>query len=373
MSPFDHEWAEDERRLRENLQRLAQTWVPRNRDLWPAIQAQLPASASPSCSRSPLRLRWALLLIVLITFSFTGLIHALDLWSRLPLIRSFEESDQTQVLALRETQEGITAILEQIYADANVILIAYRFHTSLPARGEPYQIFLQDAEGRVLPYIGGEGIRGSSDILRLSLPPGEVAFVAAFDPWVLPGWPVTQPVTRTLRLTIHWLPDIPEQSIPGLPPEPDRSVPWRVSPPAESSILSFVFTFQARVLPGQLWERPQTVHAKGIPMTLMRWVRAPSGARARVCFPPQDLNREWSPTARWILRNDVISGEAIPIPGNDRARTCTDLLFLQQRRIGDVSDPGSLQVLELIGWDRRAPGAPPVRLPGPWIFSLTKP
>lgn len=373
MSPFDHKWTEDERRLRENLQRLAHIWVPQDRDLWPAIQARLPASAPPSHSRPPLRLRWALLLIVLIPFSFAGLIHALDLWSRLPLIRPFGGSDQTQVLALQETRGGITAILEQVYADANVVLIAYRFHTSSPARGEPYQILLQDAEGRTLPYIGGGGIRGSSDVLRLSLPPSETAFVAAFDPWVLPGWPVTRSVTLTLRLTIQWRPDIPKQNRTGLPPESDRSTPWRVSPPAESSILSFVFAFQARVLPGQLWERPQTVYEKGIPMTLMRWVRSPSGSRARICFPPQDPNHKWSPTAQWILRNDAVSGEVIPIPGDNGALTCTDLLFLQRRRADDASDPGSLHVLELIGWDRRAPGASPVRLPGPWVFSLPGP
>jgi len=286
--------------------------------------------------------------------------------------RSLYRDRQIQPLALQETHGPLTVRLEWGYADANIILIGYRIR-STPSAITPYRILLQDAGGRTLPYITSQGVAGASQIFGLSLPAGESVFIAASDPWALPGWPADYSDELSLRLIMELVPTAPQMpASPSLSnPAPGTQVPaTAIHTPADVSLSPFVFTFSLRVLPGEAWGSPQTTQAGGISLTLTRWVRSPSGARARLCFSPADPHRQWLPIAEWIIPGAVIPGEAVPVSWDPPTEICRDLFFPISHSHGAPSGPTSLRILELIGWDREDPQAPLLRHPGPWIFKV---
>ncbi len=360
---------EEERQLRAALDRLARMRIPEERDLWPALQARLSVPSRRGW-RGAIQGQWVWMAAgLLLALALIGMASISSLWEAFFLTRPLERNRRLQPLSLTQTQEGVTVTIERAYADANRILIGYRVRglpESADVRWLPI-LTLEDASGRPIPGLIGEGLAGASEILGLSLPPGELAGVVGFDPWALPDWPARRPASLSLRLHVALQADAALA-----PPAPTPMAGWR-----------FVFDLTVPVEPEAVLYGPHTEAAHGLALTLERWVWAPSGARARVCFVPPDPGWSWimraelavegkeeiSPTAP---SGEVGGGKALTLtapvllgpPLQQGERVCLDQLFAASA--GGRARPAELRILELL-----SPASEPVRRwPGPWVFRI---
>lgn len=391
---------EEERQLREALDRLARMRVPEERDLWPALQARL-FTPSRRGGRWMVLGKWAWGVAgLLLALAFIGMASLPNLWEAFFLTQPLERDRKLQALSLTQTQGGVTVTIERAYADANRILIGYRVR-GLPEAPVAHWIpvlTLEDASGRPIPSLIGEGLVGASEILGLSLPPGELAGVAGFDPWVLPDWPARRPEFLPLRLHvafqavpypaptpgIRWMQIHPESG-----PVREGSVPVTPHPaegPTPAAGWRFTFDLTVPVEPEGARYGPRTEVAHGLELTLEQWVWAPSGARARVCFIPPDPQLSWTMHAELMLEaqdevspsapsGEIAGGEALTItapilqspPRQQGERVCLDWFFAASQLAR--GRPAVFQVLELVGW---SPGAaqPARRWRGPWVFQI---
>ena len=173
--------------LRQILHQIAMQAVPSNRDVWPTLRERLITQPHPRQRVWLLpatRLGWlSFALAVLFVFSITA--YAARPW----LNRLFERDERlqhidlslSQPLNLSKTIENITIIVEWAYADTDLVLVGYTIRTSDGKRFDPYHETLTDKAGITLPWQGSYGVTGQSDILQVTLPAGEGAYVAIFD------------------------------------------------------------------------------------------------------------------------------------------------------------------------------------------------
>ncbi|HXF70431.1 MAG TPA: DUF4179 domain-containing protein [Thermoflexus sp.] len=391
---------EEERQLREALDRLARMRIPEERDLWPALQARL-FTPSPHGGRWVIGGKWAWMAAgLLLALVFLGMAFAPNLWEAFFLTQPLERDRKLQPLSLTQTREGVTVIVERAYADANRILIGYRVRGLPESPGAHWipVLTLEDASGRPIPSLIGEGLVGASEILGLSLPPGELAGVVGFDPWGLPDWPARRPEFLSLRLHvafqavpypaptpgIRWMQIHPESG-----PVREGSVPVTPHPvesPTPAAGWRFTFDFTVPVEPEAERYGPRSEVAHGLELTLEQWVWAPSGARARVCFIPPDPQLSWTMHAELMLEakdevsplapsGEITGEEALTItapilespPQQHGEQICLDRFFAASQLAR--GRPAVFQVLELVGW---SPGAaqPARRWRGPWVFRI---
>jgi len=88
---------------------------------------------------------------------------------------------QGQALGLSRTIDGVTLALDWAYADPERVLVAYSVRSADGRRYDGRFASLADSAGTSLPFIRGYGVTGSSDLLDVSLPAGEGAYVLECD------------------------------------------------------------------------------------------------------------------------------------------------------------------------------------------------
>ncbi|MCS7351861.1 MAG: DUF4179 domain-containing protein [Anaerolineae bacterium] len=395
---FPHN-AEEEAWLREGLDQIARSRVPPDRDLWPALHARLFAPASRPAWRWRRPPGWGWLAAGLaLVMALVGMAYARPLWEAFLSTHLLEQGGRMHTLSLSQTRDGITVTIERLYADANRIVIGYRIR-GLPTASEVAWLpllTLEDREGRQIPKLMGEGVAGASEILGLALPAGEIGGADSFDPWGLPGWPTHRPAALDLRLRVilHSMPQQPHppQALHIISSPDATSMEKSPSPataPASLSGPSFVFDLRIPVESEAEIYGPHTVRAHGLDLMLERWVRAPSGIRARVCFIPPDPSLSWTAMVEqaFAIGPEVVPNAHVEGPASKRTLTvtipiltvpltrgggwmCQDALFaVPEETERDREGPIAFRVVELIGWGQGSP-EPAVRRPGPWEFLI---
>jgi len=390
---------EKEQQITDALRQIARQEVPDSVDLWPAIKAQRQAEKRRTPGRlvPVTRLGWVSLTLALI-LAFGAGAYALSpaigrLFQQEPGLKSVDEARLVQEFALSQTIDGVTVTLTRAYADANRIIIGFTIQDTEPSRRpsrryEAHPLVLTDATGAVFPQTFGLGVTGQSDLFDVSLPPGEGAYVLAFDAAAVTGTPeelhlqlvmgleelainpsaLNQPPASTEEalLSLNVAPEPPslEQPAPG---EPIVEV---LEPLPKGDILGpFTFEFSVPFLSGQTVEVQQTVEANGIAIRLERVVVTPSETRATLCFQPPEGKKAWL-----LLTED--GGQDILSPIADIAdqgtggEECHRLTYP-----GELASQGgmtTLSVTELMGYDG-SPADDQRRLAGPWEFRFQMP
>jgi len=195
--------------------------------------------------------------------------------------------------------DGVTVTLERAYADANRIVVGFTIKGLNGQRYDARHLTLTDAAGTVFSGMHGYGVTGQSHILKVSLPPGEGAYVLAFDAAPVEG----APAELDLRLVMEVVEALPPDAFklpptPDSPPaEPPDSMVMEALPAPEGAIVgTFAFDFSVPFIPGRVAEVNQTVEAAGVAVRLERVVVTPSETRAILCFErPTGEPREWMP------------------------------------------------------------------------------
>ncbi|MCS7251726.1 MAG: hypothetical protein NZ572_04730 [Thermoflexus sp.] len=340
----------DEQALRRALKELAEEGFPEPAGLWPRIRAQLEPRPRPS--RLPQRRRQPLawgLAALLMALAIGAGAYASGLWERFALSQRPFRTSLITPLGLRQERDGYAITLEWAYADWNSILIGYRIQSPPEIRSPLVlpEVRLQDEAGRVFPPEAQEGLVDASEALGLRLPPGERVFVVAFDAWEH----AQLPSALSLQLTL------PLETFDSQLEERSSGDPGKIEP--------FVFSFAVPVHPGYALRTPRVATANGISITLERLIAAPSGTKARLCMTPLDPQRSWSIVSMLALDLRAVFGGGITRDGAGCFRVFFPVGSTEPRLMD-----GSLQILELMGWDP-TDGKELLRLPGPWRFPLT--
>ncbi len=383
-----------EQQIKDALQQIARQEVPDSSvDLWPAIKAQMQPQRRRTIRRliPTTRLGQISLCLVLI-LAFGAGAYALSpaiggLFQQEAGLKSIDEAHLVQEIALSYTSDGVTVTLARAYADANRIIIGFSIQdTDGRRRYAARHLTLTDSTGTVFPQTFGLGVTGQSDLFDVSLPPGEGAYVLAFDAAALTGAPEElhlqwvmeleelaidlgaskQPSTPTEEelLSLNGAPEPPplEQPAPG---EPIVEV---LEPLPKGDILGpFTFEFSIPFVTGHTIQVQQTVEANGIAVRLEKVVVTPSEIQATLCFQPPDENREWL-----LLTEDggqdLLSPMAGQIAGG--GEECHRLIY--PGALPSRSGAATLTVTELMGYDG-SPGDDQQRIAGPWEFRFQMP
>ncbi|MBC7251670.1 MAG: DUF4179 domain-containing protein [Anaerolineae bacterium] len=362
------------------LQEIAEQGVPATVDLWPAIRTRLqPQRRIPRRARwmPATRLGWAgLILGALLLFGSVAyaLNPALSQVFRafFPGWQHIEESRLAQELNLSQTQDGVTVTLERAYADANEIIIGYTVKGLADQRMHVSQARLSDKQGTVFPELAGAGVIGDSDLLGVQLPPGEGAYVTAFDASAVKG----TPASLQLHLTMQLARLVPvDQALTHTPPVPQSSDSAAMVEPVmtmREEIVGgpFTFDFSVPFIPGQTVEVQQEVEAAGVIMKLERVVVTPSETRAILCFePPDDIE--------WTLLADLDTGAGQEVSTSFVSRLSGNggesCHRVSLESLTSQSGLWTLTVTELVGTDLSKQPSEDVRLAGPWVFRFRVP
>ncbi len=358
------------------LQEIAEQGVPANMDLWPAIRTRL-----QSQRRIPRRARWmpatrlgwaglilgTLLLLGSVAYALPPVIG--QVFRMLPGWQHVEERHLAQELNLSQTLDGVTVTLERVYADANEIIIGYTVKGLADQKIHLSQARLSDKQGTVFPELAGAGVTGASELLGLQLPPGEGAYVTAFDASAVKG----TPSSLHLQLTMHLAKLVPVDQASTPPSEPSASttVATVMTMREEKVGGPFIFDFSVPFIPGQTVEVQQEVETAGITMKLERVVITPSETRAILCFePPDDIE--------WTLLADLDAGDGQEVPTSFVSRLngsggedCHRISYLDS--LTGRAGLWTLTVTELVGTDLSKQPSEDVRLAGPWVFRFHVP
>lgn len=344
----------DERELSHMLKEMAERAFPREANLWPRLRARIEASSQPAGIRRWIRqpLAWGLVALLLALGVGVGA-WAGNLWEHFTLARGPASAQLLTPIGLQQERDGYRITLEWAYADWNTIFIGYRIQSPSQAneRLEITRIRLTDDAGRVFQPEAEEGLIGTSTLMGLTLPPGEQVSIVAFDAWE--GFPLPD----TLRLQASFQLNVIPISGSG------ESLQW-IAPNTGRTIGPFTFTFAVPVHHGNRLAIPQTAIANGVRVTMEQLIITSSSTKARLCIISPDPQRSWNPVPQLTLGPYTAYGGGIRPDGEG----CFRIFFL----IGSTDlgqQKGSLQILELIGWDSERP-AESVRLPGPWVFPI---
>ena len=109
-----------------------------------------------------------------------------------------------QILDLEQTINDITVTVHWVYADAEQVLIGYMVRSADGRQHEPRHVTLITSNGQSFPLEGGIGLVGHSDVLGLTLPPGQSANLPQFDMIQQIDTKTPTPVRFTLE-TEEWL------------------------------------------------------------------------------------------------------------------------------------------------------------------------
>lgn len=154
-----------EQQLYRILEEVASQEIPPDVDLWPAIRALLLDASGPQRSaRSIPRLRWVLLLSILVLVTGLTAYAISTLWGETPSWRPVEETGLDTVLYLSQTMNSYKATFERVYADVNRILIGF---TITGPENQPVMATgtLRSPDGNVLREAVGTSLSGQSELL----------------------------------------------------------------------------------------------------------------------------------------------------------------------------------------------------------------
>ena len=297
-----------EQQVVQILEGIAEDEVPATLDLWPAIRARVqPRRRSPRWAQlmPATRLGWAFMALVL-CLAFGAVAYAVApvvgrLFQQEAGLQHIEQADLVQELNLSQTVDGVTVTLERAYADANRIVVGYTIKGPNGQRYDARRLTLTDAAGTVFSGTIGYGVTGQSDMLQVSLPPGEGAYVVAFDAAPVQGTPEELDLRLEMEVVKFALPPAalePSPTPESPPAEPPMVVVLEPLPtPEEEAIVGpFTFDFSVPFIPGRVAEVNQTVEVAGVPVRLERVVVTPSETRAYLRFdPPGGPEMRWTP------------------------------------------------------------------------------
>lgn len=197
----------NKQQFQQTLHELAAQAVPSNLDLWPVIRARVAHKSHRTLWMRMLpatRLGWAsLALVASFVFGVTAYAAAPVISRLLQMDEQLKYADPAslgQPFDLSQTIDNVTVTMQWAYADADRVLIGCTIRSSDGRRFDPYVEMLTDATGAVFQWQGGYGVVGQSDILKVTLPPGEGSFIWVFDNTVKSS---TAPQTLNLRFTVH--------------------------------------------------------------------------------------------------------------------------------------------------------------------------
>ena len=368
-----------EQQIVEILEGIAEDAVPATLDLWPAIRTQVQPRQRPSRWARVVpatRLGWAFLALALF-LAFGAVAYAVppvvgQLFRQESGLRYIEQANLVQELNLSQTVDGVTVTLERGYADANRVVIGFTIKGPNGQRYEARHLTLTAAAGTVFPGTSHYGVTGRSDILKVSLPPGEGAYALAFDAAAVTGAPKELELRLVMELEEFVLPpDAPSLS-PTLavsPAEPPEPMVVELLPMPEGAIVGpFTFDFSVPFIPGRTVEVQQTAEAAGVAVTLQRVVVTPSQTRATLCFDPPDGGSK-----EWLLitaggGQDLSGGAVSQLSGT--GEECHRVIYLCA--LAGRSGMWTLTVTELVGFDLAQPYEQ-TRLAGPWVFRFRVP
>ncbi len=359
-----------ERQFSRTLNKIVEEEVPATLDLWPDIRAQVrpqQRAAWGARLKPASGLSWALIALV-VSLAFGAVAYAaapavLQLFRQAPILDDVVQADLIHELDVSETVEDVTVTLERGYADANRVVIGFTVQGPDAQRLELNRLALTDAAGTALPWIHGYGAAGESDILGLSLPPGEEAHAYVFDASPIAGAPETLDLRLTMDLEELPVPSdapAPMPSTAGSPDERPESAAMELQPmPEGTTVGSVTFEFNVPMAPGRTVEVDQTVEAAGTALTLERVVITPSETRAMLCFDAPDGGEK-----EWLL----IAPDAHDLSDGARA-ACHQVVY--PARLADRGGRAELTVTELVGFDPLT--GDQTRLSGPWVFRFQVP
>ncbi|MER3457899.1 MAG: hypothetical protein C4309_04020 [Chloroflexota bacterium] len=225
--------------------------------------------------------------------------------------------------------------------------------------------------------MAGAGVAGASELLGIQLPPGQGAYVSAFDASAIQG----QPAKLNLHLEIglrRLVPvgDAPAMPLPTAPPTSTVVLAPAMQYQEEPLAGPFTFDFSVPFIPGRVALVQESVRVAGVTVRLDRVVVTPSETRAILCFdPPQGKSEHWVPVATLeaggglnsdtaVASTGLISGSALERAG------CYRYSFLAP--LADWQWEWKLTVTELVGMDPTRPGEQ-TRIQGPWAFTFHVP
>ncbi len=340
------------------------------------------------------RLGWAFMALVL-CLAFGAVAYAVvpvvsRLFQQEAGLRHVEQANLVQELNLSQTVDGVTVTLERAYADANRIVVGFTIKDPNGQRYDASHLTLTDAAGAVFSGMHGYGVTGQSDILKVSLPPGEGAYVLAFDAAPVEGAPAELDLRLVMEVREFMLPlDAPEPPpTPISPPdEPPASMVVEALPVPEGAIVGiFTFDFSVPFIPGRVAEVNQTVEDAGAAVCLERVVVTPSETRAYLRFDSPGGEAEWIPIAMLQAPGEEDKSYTGYVGSYGPASYQYGFLAPLYERRGEWT----LTVTELVGHDierlesqilRQADSAVvsvdaaefQIRLAGPWVFCFRVP
>lgn len=163
--------------------------VPSDLDLWPRLQMHLVAHPRGVGWRRwfpAISLGWVTLALVAI-LAIGATVHATTpTLSRLirlfepEMVRQGDPASLGQQLNLSQTIDNVTVSVDWAFADTHRIMIGYVMRSDDGRRFDPYHVKLVDETGVLLPFSMGYGVTGKSELLDVTLPPGESNYVAVF-------------------------------------------------------------------------------------------------------------------------------------------------------------------------------------------------
>lgn len=366
-----------EQRVVQTLQEIAEREVADSVDLWPAIQARLQPRRRRSRwaqLRPTTRLGWAFLAMALLLAMSTMAYAVVPIVSRLfqqeAGLSHIERVGLSQEIDLSLTIDGITVTLERGYADINRIVLGYTIHAADGRRYDPYSIRLSDANGAVLLPMIGMGVTGQSDVMEISLPPGEGGFVLSFDAADLQSMPSILDLHLEIELKEFVLP----LNEPDLPPAQENlSAPPVVTVAGTTAMHEgalvgpFTFDFGLPLSSGHTIEVQQTVEAAGVALELKRVVVTPSETRALLCI--ESPGHEWEDWAV-VATLGTEAGQAENAWSANSEEDCALHSFLPP--LDEQEGDWTLTVTEVIEFANE-PSGEQMRLSGPWVFRFRVP
>ncbi len=363
-----------EQRITYALHELAEQEVPADLDLWPAIQARVQPRARRLHLRPATRLGWALLVLGLVltlgaaAYAVGPVIGRLFQFS--PGWQHVGEARLAQEVHLSQTIGDWTVTLERVYADANQILIAYTV-SGPPGQNLIERATLTDNQGRRFPEMAGAGVTGASELLGVRLPPGQGAFVSAFDASAVQG----QPAKLDLHLEIvlgRLVPvgDALSTPLPTAPPTSTVAIAPAMRYQEEPLAGPFTFDFSVPFIPGRVALVQESARVAGVTVRLERVVVTPAETRAILCFdPPEGESESWVPIATLEAGAGRDVADAISTVNHERAG-CYRYSFIAP--LADWHGEWKLTVTDLVGMDPNRPGEQ-TRIQGPWAFTFHVP